>query len=122
MRRILAGSMGFALGMGALNAAGLEPQWRAVALGAPVAAPAVSLGAPVGSLGAPQPVAPRVARGQAAERPPMPVGPVPNSSDKQTLPPPTPFDGTAPPPAPDGVPFAMNGPVSSAPTANGIGF
>src|SRR5436309_10333 len=104
MRRILAGSVGFALGMGALNAPAQEPQWRAVALGAPVASPAVSLGAPVASLGAPQPAAPRIARGQAAERPPMPIGPAPNAADKPQLPPPTPFD-PAPSAAPaEGVP------------------
>jgi len=120
MRRILAGSIGFALGMGALNAAAQEPQWRAVGLGAPVAAPAVTLGAPV--TGPPQSVTPRVARGQAAERPPMPIGPLPNSADQQKLPPPTPFEGSPPTATPDGIPFAMNGPVSSAPPASPPGF
>src|SRR5438874_2028246 len=107
MRRILAGIIGLALGIGTLNAPAQEPQWHAVSLGAPVAAP-------VATLGAPQPLpssAPRVARGQADERPPMPLGPAPNADKKEPLPPPTPFDAPAPNAVPDGVPFAMNGPV-----------
>jgi len=122
MRRILAGSIGFALGTGALQAPAQEPQWRAVGLGAPVAAPAITLGAPAAAPGAPQSVAPRIARGQAAERPPMPIGPPPNAVDKQQLPPPTPFDSTTPPTAVDGVPLAMNGPVSNTPVPGPIGF
>lgn len=122
MRRILAGSIGLALGMGALHASAEEPQWRAVGLGAPVAAPAVTLGAPIAAIGTSQPVAPRIARGQAAERPPMPIGPAPNAADKQQLPLPTPFEPVPPPAQSEGVPFAMNGPVSSVPAANGIGF
>src|SRR4029450_6186444 len=53
--------------------------------------------------------------------PPMRIGPAPNAADKQLLPPPTPFEPIAPPAQAEGVPFVMNGPVSSAPPG-AIGF
>src|SRR5207248_285969 len=114
-----------------------EPLWRAVDIGAPVAVtparPAVGLGAPVAILGAPRPAAAaRVARGQADDRPPMPVGP--GAGPAIPLPPPTPLN----PPAPsgpffgapvEGGPVGTGGPVGSSPApfenclpGGGIGF
>src|SRR5262245_35558632 len=96
MRRILAGGLGWMLLLGASCAPAQEPQCRAGTIGAPVAdAPpptrprsAVALGAPVAALGAPQPIRPvtarstdaeparltSLARGQAEDRTPMPLG------------------------------------------------
>jgi Putative beta barrel porin-7 (BBP7) len=142
MRRILAGGLGLVVLFGAANAPAQEPQWRAVAIGAPVAdvpprspnRPAVSLGAPVAVLGAPQPVRPAaartayaeparltsLARGQAEDRTPMPLGAgTPAGNQPAPLPPPTPLPTVPTDTAPGATapfgPFVVGGPVAVGP-------
>jgi hypothetical protein len=137
MRRILAGSVGLALGLGALRGYAQELTWQPAGKGAAARQPTVTLGPPVASLGAPramsaprtepafQPVAAtiggqhasRVVRAQVDDKAPMPPGPVLSGGTTNgaiPLPPPTPLNQYVP--APDGM---FGGPVVSGPVASG---
>src|SRR5262245_19015126 len=133
MRRILAGSVGLALGLGALRGYAQEVTWQP-AKGPAARPPAVTLGPPRVSLGAPralpdprtesnlQPAAAmasgrdpsRVVRAKVDDKAPMPPGPALSSgpaNEAIPLPAPTPLNQYTP--APDGMMFA--GPVASGP-------
>ncbi len=135
MRRVLAGSVGVALGLGLAPAFAQETGWHPAPAN-PMQMrrePAVSLGPPTAALGAPRPAAraadPAVrpaaavlpaswaaptARAQMDDKAPMPAGPA--LSGSSPLPPPTPLMPAAPlPGAPvTSGPF-LGGPVFSAP-------
>jgi hypothetical protein len=142
MRRILAGSLGLALGLGAFRVFAQEPMWQSGVT--PSRKPAVTLGPPTVALGAPRalPAPPadrgilpaslnwtapqRVVRAQVDDKSPMPPGPtLPGApaNGSTPLPPPTPLGGTAPVPSwPPAGGADLGGPIASGPVVAGPGL
>src|SRR4051794_37104002 len=138
MRRILAGSMGLALGLSPLSGYAQDAPWQP---SAPAAArpPAVRLGPPTAALGAPRavvappqgavqpvsldlPAPSRVVRAKIDDKVQMPTGPaLPGQPPAGTIPlaAPTPLGPTAPAPGvPPGMP-TVNGPFLTNPELGG---
>src|SRR5947208_932700 len=121
MRRILAGSMGLALGLTACPGFAQDVRWQQVG------APAVTLGPPAVALGAPRPAAAgqRIVRAKSDDKSPMPPGPALPGAPPTPLPAPTPLAPPAPQPGAAvpsfvGMPLMPGAPCPNCPPGDGV--